>query len=126
MSRRSVLSGLTSLFLFASSAARAQSAAKMDFEFALLPAQEPPIFHSGTRLVEVEVVVRGKPIRPLGTKSFLTSLLDSGPQVQGLAKDDFTLLDNEKPVPIAFFREGSSSAAPPDVGKPVPLPPGVV
>lgn len=137
MRRGSVLSGLTILFLFASSAARAQApiaeAIKSGFPDALLPAQEPPVFHSGTRLVEVEVVVRGKPVRPPGTKSFLTSLLDSGPpfgspgpQVQGLTKDDFTLLDNEKPVPIAFFREGPSGAAPSDAGKPVPLPPGVV
>src|ERR1700733_11863812 len=98
MRRGSVLSGLTILFLFALSAARAQSpiaqALKSGFPAALLPAQEPPIFHSGTRLVEVEVVVRGKPVRPPGTKSFLTSLLDSGPpfgspgpQVQGLTKD---------------------------------------
>jgi VWFA-related protein len=154
MRRGSVLSGLTSLFLFAASAARAQVPAKPEFEVtpgkpatiaqalksgytaALLPAQEPPVFHSGTRLVEVEVVVRGKPARPPGAKSFLTSLLGDGPpfgspgpQVQGLTKDDFTLLDNEKPVPVAFFRE--AGAATPDVGKrdadkPGPLPPGVV
>jgi VWFA-related protein len=132
MRRGSVRSGLTSLFLFASSAARAQA----PFAAALLPAQEPPVFHSGARLVEVEVVVRGKPVRPPGAKSLLTSLLGSGPlfgspgpQVQGLSKDDFTLLDNEKPVPIAFFREAGAAA--PDAGKgdagrPVPLPPGVV
>ena len=73
MRRGSVLSGLTGLFLFALSAARAQSPAKLEFEVAsvkpaqiaqalksgytaaLLPAQEPPVFRSGTRLVEVEV-----------------------------------------------------------------------
>ena len=151
MRRWSLLSGLTSLFLFGSSAARAQSPAKLEFEVArvkptqiaqalksghtaaLLPAQEPPVFHSGTRLVEVEVAVRGKPVRPPGTKSFLTSLLGDGPpfgspgpRVQGLTKDEFTLLDNEKPVPVAFFREGSSSVTPSDAGKLIPLPPGVV
>jgi len=128
----SVLAGLTVLFLFASSGARGQLPERFPLRPALLPAQEPPVFRSGTRLVEVEVVVRGKPVRPPGAKSFLTSLLDSGPpfgspgpQVQGLTKDDFTLLDNEKPVPITFFREGPSSAAQ-SAGKPVPLPPGVV
>ncbi len=99
----------------------------------LLPAQEPPVFRSETRLVEVEVVVRGTPVRPPGAKSFFASLLDSGPpfgspgpQVQGLTKDDFTLLDNEKPVPIAFFRDGPSGAPRSDAGKATPLPPGEV
>jgi VWFA-related protein len=124
MRRGTILAGLTILLLFASNPPRR-------LEAALLPQQEPPVFRSGTRLVEVEVVVRGKPVRP--AKSFLASLLDAGPpfgspgpQVQGLGKDDFTLLDNGKPVPIAFFREGASGAAPSNAGKPAPLPPGVV
>jgi VWFA-related protein len=128
-----VVAGLTVLFLFASSDARSQAPVARSVAAALLPAQEPPVFRSGTRLVEVEVVVRGKPVHPPGSKAFLTSLLDSGPpfgspgaQVQGLTKDDFRLFDNEKPVPITFFREGPSSTTPSNAGKPLPLPPGVV
>src|SRR5580704_6802987 len=133
----SVLAGPTVLFLFMSSAGHGQTSGRapisLSLAAALPPAQEPPVFRSGTRLVEVEVVVRGKPVHPPGAKSFLTSLIDSGPpfgspglQVQGLTKNDFTLLDNDKPVPIAFFREGNSGAAPSDAATPVPLPPGVV
>jgi VWFA-related protein len=127
----SVVAGLTVLFLFASSAARGQAPVSLSLAASLLPAQEPPIFRSGTRLVEVEVVVRGKPVRT--SKSFFASLFDTGPpfgspgpQVQGLTKNDFTLLDNQKPVPITFFREGPSGTAPANSPKPVPLPPGVV
>ncbi len=98
------------------------------------PAQEPPaVFRSGTRLVEVDVTVRGKPVRPPGAKSFFNALLDSGPpfgspgpQVQGLTKDDFTLLDNDKPVPIAFVREGPPGSASSVADKPIHLPPGAV
>ena len=92
-------------------------------------AQEPPaVFQSGTRLVEVEVVVRGKHVREPGAKAFFRDLLDTGPPfgppgppLQGLGKDDFQLFDNNKLQPIAFVHGGpsASSAAP-------ALPPGVV
>jgi VWFA-related protein len=62
--------------------------------------------HVNTRLVEVEVVVRGK----------------SGP-VSGLTKQDFTLLDKGKPQEIAVFSVKSKSNSTAAV---VPLPPGVV
>ncbi len=45
-----------------------------------------PIFRSGTHLVEVEVVVRDK----------------NGP-INGLTREDFTVLDQGKPQPIAVF-----------------------
>lgn len=59
---------------------------------ALLHAQTPETFHTGTRLVEVEVIVRDK----------------TGP-VKGLTKEDFALLDQGKPQQIALFRSGPSS-----------------
>jgi len=62
-------------------------------------------FHAGTRLVEVEVVVRGR----------------SGP-VRGLTKDDFTVLDQGKPQRIDVFRAGRLKADAPAV----PLAPGEV
>lgn len=62
-------------------------------------------FKVGTRLVELEVVVRNK----------------NGP-VTGLKRDDFTILDEGKPQRIDVFREGQ--AQPP--GPAVPLPPGAV
>jgi VWFA-related protein len=66
---------------------------------------QTPTFQAGTRLVEIEVVVRNP----------------HGP-VAGLKKDDFTILDAGQPQRIDVFREGQ--AAPP--GPPVPLPPGAV
>jgi VWFA-related protein len=86
------------LTLFAAGAARAG-----------LPPQQPPetaTFHAGTRLVEVEVVVRDK----------------NGP-VKDLTKEDFSVLDAGKPQTIAVFRSGSSNdgAAPTAA-----LPPGAV
>jgi Ca-activated chloride channel homolog len=92
------------------------------------PPQGPAVFHSGTRLVEVEVVVRGKPVRPPGLLEFLESALDSGPPfgppgalTQGLTKDDFELFDEGKPQPISVFRAGPSAPA-----NPMTLPPGAI
>src|ERR1700733_12143172 len=90
-------------------------------------AQSPPeaVFHSGTRLVEVEVVVRSQRGRPPGLGEWLTWTFDSSPPfgppglpVKGLTKDDFTLLDQGKPQPLAVFSVGPSGdtrtlAAPP-------------
>jgi VWFA-related protein len=69
------------------------------------PDPQPATFHAGTRLVEVEVVVRSR----------------SGP-VTGLSKDDFTILDRGKPQRIDVFRAGRMSADVPAV----PLAPGAV
>lgn len=62
-------------------------------------------FRAGTRLVEVEVIVRDK----------------NGP-VTNLTKDDFTLLDRGKPQRIDVFRAGPSGAN----TQPIPLPPGAI
>jgi VWFA-related protein len=68
-----------------------------------------PTFRAGTKLVEVDVAARSQ-----------------GAPATGLAKDDFTLLDNGKPQKIAFFtvRAGRVDATP-GVGV-APLPAGVV
>jgi VWFA-related protein len=96
----------------------------------IAPAQEAPpaTFHAGTRLVEVEVVVRAQPVRPPGVGAYFADLLDSGPPfgppggpLKGLTKDDFSLLDDGKLQQIAVFRAGASK----DAG-PVTLPPGAV
>ena len=75
---------------------------------AMLAAQDSttPTFRTGTRLVEVDVVVRD----------------DKGP-VKGLTKEDFTLLDKGKPQAIAIFSVRSADSKAP---KPAPLPNGVV
>jgi VWFA-related protein len=94
--------------------------------------QEPasPTFHSGTRLVEVEVVVRNPPVRPPGVGAWFSWVLDSGPPFgppgimhSGLTKDDFILLDQGRPQPIAVFHTGSSGAA---SSANLPIPPGAV
>jgi VWFA-related protein len=95
--------------------------------------QEPAVFHSETRLVEVEVVVRDQRVRPPGLEASLAYYLDSGPPfgpagalVKSLTKDDFTLLDQGKRQSIAVFRTGSSLGAKPGEDKPITLPPGAV
>ena len=96
-------------------------------------AQPPdPVFRSGTRLVEVDVTIREQPVRPPGAGAWFAWAFDSGPPFGpsgvshiGLSKDDFILLDDSRPQPIAIFRTGSSGTeASPE--KPVPLPPGAV
>jgi VWFA-related protein len=89
---------------------------------------EPAVFHSETRLVEVEVVVRDERVRPPGLEASLAYYLDSGPPfgpagalLKNLTKDDFTLLDQGKPQSIAVFRTGSIGEV-----KPITLPPGAV
>jgi hypothetical protein len=94
-------------------------------------AQEPApdaVFKAGTRLVQVEVVVRGQRARPPGLGQWFAWVLDSGPPwgppgepIRSLTKDDFTLLDNGKPRPIAAF-----SAGPRNQAKPMAVPPGAV
>jgi VWFA-related protein len=61
---------------------------------ALTPQPETQVFRSGTRLVEIEVVVRDK----------------NGP-LKNLTKDDFTVLDQGKPQPIAIFRSSATRQA---------------
>ena len=94
---------------------------------------EPAVFHSETRLVEVEVVVRDQRVRPPGLEASLAYYLDSGPPfgpagalVKNLTKDDFTLLDHGKRQPIAVFRTGSSLGIKPGEASPITLPPGAV
>jgi VWFA-related protein len=80
---------------------------------ALLVAQQPsgPVFRAGTKLVEVSVTVLDK----------------KGNAVTGLDTADFTILDEGKPRPVAFFRFDGvppASAARPASTTPA-LPPGV-
>src|SRR5580693_233898 len=70
-------------------------------------ADEPPVFHVNTQLVEVDVVVDGK----------------HGPAAN-LTKSDFTILDNGKPQQISLFSVQSSAAR--NRAKAAPLAPGVV
>jgi VWFA-related protein len=69
-------------------------------------AQDQPVIRVGTRLVEVDVVVRDK----------------KGP-VADLTKDDFSLFDQGKPQRIAVFSLTTARNSP---DKPEPLPPGAV
>lgn len=96
----------------------------------LAAAQTPPdaVFQSGTRLVEVDVVVRSQRSRPASLGGWFAWVLDSGPPwgppgtpIRSLLKDDFTLLDNGKPQPIAVFNAGTRGDA-----KPMALPSGAV
>lgn len=91
------------------------------------PSQESATFRTGTRLVEVEVLVRDQPIRPPGVGAWLTWVLDSGPPFgrpgsvhTGLTRDDFVLLDQGKPQDIAVFRSNSSASA---IQSTLPIPP---
>src|SRR5579863_5484762 len=68
--------------------------------------QQQPTFSAGTRLVQVDIVVRNS----------------KGP-VPGLTKEDFTILDNGKPQKIAVF---SVHSARKPVATPIPLPAGAV
>jgi VWFA-related protein len=95
-----MLRGITTAGLCAVACFVAHSAAGFQ-----TPDAQSATFHAGTRLVEVEVVVRGR----------------NGP-VTGLTKDDFTLLDQGKPQRIDVFRSGLASTAAP----PVSLAPGTV
>lgn len=72
----------------------------------VLLAQDQPVIHVNTRLVEVDVVVRGK----------------DGP-IPGLTKQDFTLLDRGKPQEIAVFGFQAKATL---SGTILPLPSGVV
>ena len=75
--------------------------------FLALSAQEQtPTFRSGTRLVELTV----------------TALDKKGHPVTDLQQQDFTIQENGKPRPIAFFKY---DGGPPDGPKALPLPPGV-
>ena len=69
------------------------------------PDPQAATFHARTRLVEVEVVVRGK----------------QGP-ITGLKKEDFTVLDQGKPQRIDVFRAGPADAE----THAMPLPRGAV
>jgi VWFA-related protein len=78
---------------------------------AIAAAQQSPTFRVGTKLVQVDVVVRDK----------------HGPAT-GLTKQDFTVLDNGKPQEIAVFSVKSSFVKSTGTLAPAPiaLPPGVV
>ncbi len=94
------------------------------------PSQESATFRTGTRLVEVEVLVRDQPIRPPGVGAWFTWVLDSGPPFgrpgivhTGLTRGDFVLLDQGKPQEIAVFRSNSIASAKDST---LPIPPGAV
>lgn len=63
--------------------------------------QQPPVFRSSTRLVQVSVVVQDGRNRP----------------VDGLKAEDFQVLENGKEVPVSFFsvRAGSAGSTTADV-----------
>src|SRR3954453_16916127 len=79
--------------------------ALLAFAFQQLPPSQPPLFRSGTRLVEVNVVVHDK----------------HGQAVADLTKDDFNLLEAGKPQAISFFSVDRVNSAPAGA-KPEPLP----
>jgi VWFA-related protein len=95
MLRAFFLAGLCGVACFVSSGAAALQT----------PDPQTATFHAGTRLVEIEVVVRNK----------------NGP-IAGLTKDDFTVLDQGKPQRIDVFHAGPANARSPAA----PLPAGAV
>ncbi|MEP7355520.1 MAG: VWA domain-containing protein, partial [Acidobacteriota bacterium] len=68
--------------------------------------EEAPIFHSVTRLVQVDVIVKGKDA-----------------PIDGLTQSDFELKDNGKLQKIAVFSERKAGAIPPQT---IPIPAGVI
>src|SRR6185503_14753967 len=75
--------------------------------FLAVAAQEQtPTFRTGTQLIELTV----------------TALDKKGQAVTDLRLQDFTIQENGKPRPIAFFKYDGGS---PDEPKALPLPPGV-
>ena len=75
------------------------------FWIAAIATPQPATFHAGTRLVQVEVVVR-----------------DAHGPVKDLTRDDFTVLDQGKPQRLEIFRSGQTGTATPAA----PLTPGAV
>ena len=73
---------------------------------AMAPAQQDPTFAVGTQLVSIDTIVRK----------------GSSP-VTGLTKEDFTVLDNGAPQPIAVFSVRSAKTA---TAPAIALPPGTV
>jgi VWFA-related protein len=73
---------------------------------AIAPAQQDPTFAVGTQLVSIDTIVRK----------------GSSP-VTGLTKEDFTVLDNGAPQPIAVFSVRSAKTA---TAPAIALPPGTV
>src|SRR5579863_3217933 len=72
--------------------------------------QSAPVFRAGTKLVEVTVTVLDK----------------KGNAVAGLEQADFTILDDGKPRPAAFFRfDGAPAVSPPENAAHAPSQPGV-
>ena len=95
------------------------------------PQQPPATFQTGTRLVEVQVIVRDQPIRPPGARAWFAWVFDSGPPFgppgivhSGLTKDDFVLLDQGKPQQIAVFHSNGTASSSDD--PPLPVPAGAV
>ena len=75
------------------------------FWIAVIAAAQPATFHAGTRLVQVEVVVR-----------------DAHGPVKDLTRDDFTVLDQGKPQRLEIFRAGQASST----SVAAPLTPGAI
>jgi VWFA-related protein len=69
-----------------------------------VPAQEPQVFPGGIELVTVDVVVADK----------------QGNPVEGLSRDDFTVLDEGRPQELATFDRVRATAEPPAAGGPSP------
>ena len=76
---------------------------------ALAGQQPAPVFRAGTKLVEVTVTVLDK----------------KGHAVAGLEGNDFTILDEGKPRPVAFFRFDAVPATITETRRPVTLPAGI-